>query len=279
MSDMGRLFVCATPIGNLGDVSVRLAEVLENVDVIYAEDTRRVAKLLSHLGLKVKTRALFAGNESERTAELVRDLEQGVDVALVSDAGMPVVSDPGALAVDRARSLGATVTVIPGPSAVTMALALSGFPGDRFAFEGFLPRKGQDRVKRLADIAADPRAVVLFASPHRLLDDLRDLSGVVGPERPITINRELTKIHEEVWAGPIGDSVATWEEKTTKGEFTLVLGPLSDVAPDVDTAIDAAKRLVGAGLSVSEAARLASGETGASRRQIYEALLADQALS
>ncbi len=279
MSDIGRLFVCATPIGNLGDVSVRLAEILGSVDVIYAEDTRRVAKLLSHLGLKVKTRALFAGNESERTAELVRDLEQGVDVALVSDAGMPVVSDPGALAVDRARSLGATVTVIPGPSAVTMALALSGFPGDRFAFEGFLPRKGQDRVKRLADIAADPRAVVLFASPHRLLDDLGDLSGVVGQERPIAINRELTKIHEEVWVGPIGDSVATWEEKTMKGEFTLVLGPLGDVAPDVDTAIDAAKRLVSDGLSVSEAARLASGETGASRRQIYEALLADQALS
>lgn len=279
MSEIGRLFVCATPIGNLGDVSARLAETLGTVDVIYAEDTRRVAKLLGHLGLTVKTRALFAGNESERTADLVRDLEGGADVALVSDAGMPVVSDPGALAVHLARSAGAIVTVIPGPSAVTMALALSGFSGDRFAFEGFLPRKGQDRAKRLHDIAADPRAVVLFASPHRLLDDLRDLCEAVGAERSLSINRELTKLHEEVWVGSIGDATTVWEGKTLKGEFTLVLGPRADDGPDIDAAIGAAKRLMVEGYSISDAARVASGESGASRRQIYQALLADQALS
>lgn len=276
---MGRLFVCATPIGNLGDISSRLVETLGSVDVIYAEDTRRVAKLLSHLGLSVKTKALFAGNEAERTADLVRHLESGADVALVSDAGMPVVSDPGAIAVDLARSAGAQVTVIPGPSAVTMALALSGFSGDRFAFDGFLPRKGKERVKRLAEIAAEVRPVVLFASPHRLLDDLRDLSNAVGADRQVSINRELTKLHEEIWVGAIGEAEDTWVDKIMKGEFTLVLGPRVEIGPNLGNAIEDARRLLATGHSVSEAARLVSDESGASRRQIYQALLGDQALS
>lgn len=276
MADKGHLYVCATPIGNLGDVSERLRETLSNVDVLYAEDTRRTAKLLAHLGLSIPMRSLYSGNESARTAELLDHLKSGERVALVSDAGMPSISDPGADAVRRAREAGMAITVVPGPSAVTVALALSGFAADRFVFEGFLPRKGKERQRRIQLIAGEERPVVVFASPHRLTSDLEDLAKALGGEREIVVNRELTKMHEEVWSGSLSNAVEHWREARVRGELTLVIAPGTPDAGGLDEAVAHAKALMEAGEAVSSAAREAAKLTGQSRRAIYEALIDSQ---
>ena len=272
----GRLYVCATPIGNLGDVSERLRRTLTEVDAVYAEDTRRVAKLLAHLGVEVEVRSLFSGNEKSRSDELISRLESGSRVALVSDAGIPAISDPGAWVVSLAHENGIPVTVIPGPSSVLTALALSGFPADRFVFEGFLPRKGKDRSTRLAGLASEDRTAIVFASPRRLGDDLAAMLGVMGPGRRVAVTRELTKLHEEVWVGSLADAVERWRGEV-KGEVTIVVAPrVTHPGKDLDGAVSTARALVEAGESVSEAARRVAEETGVSRRVIYEALVADQ---
>lgn len=274
----GRLLVCATPIGNLGDISDRLRNTLAAADVVYAEDTRRTAKLMSHLGLSAPVVSLFAGNERSRINSLVESVRSGDTVVLVSDAGMPTVSDPGASAVAAVREAGLSVSVVPGPSAVTSAVALAGFGGDRFVFEGFLPRKGRDRTERLRSIASDERSVVLFASPNRLSDDLADLTAACGGERRVAVMRELTKLHEESWVGPLVDAVDRWSDPV-KGEVTLVLAPALPVAPSVEVAIESARALVADGITVSDAARQIADLSGVSRRQIYEVLVRDQASS
>lgn len=267
--------MCATPIGNLGDISVRLRGALAEADVVYAEDTRRTAKLLSHLGITARVVSLFAGNEMSRTDQLVAAVAAGDTVLLVSDAGMPTVSDPGAAAVRAVRGAGFPVTVVPGPSAVTTALALSGFDADRFVFEGFLPRKGKERGERLQSIAKDPRPVVIFASPNRLGDDLSELSRVCGGQRRVAVTRELTKLHEESWVGSLDAAVERWSEPV-KGEVTLVLGPLAAEPPSLGDAIAEARQLVADGKTIRESAREVANRAGVSRRDIYEALIGDQ---
>ena len=270
------MVVCATPIGNLGDVSDRLRDTLRAADVVYAEDTRRTSTLLQHVGATPPVRSLFVGNEMSRTQDLLDALGEGLTVALVSDAGMPAVSDPGAEAVRRARDAGYPVTVIPGPSAVTTAVALAGFGADRFVFEGFLPRKGRDRSDRLAGLATEDRPVVLFVSPHRLVPDLESIATATGPEREIAITRELTKLHEEVWIGPIGAAIEEWGSREAKGEFTVVVAPGLVARPSLEVVIAEARGLVANGSSPSEAARRVAGATGLSRRSIYQALIEDQ---
>jgi 16S rRNA (cytidine1402-2'-O)-methyltransferase len=174
-----------------------LAEVLLGVDIVYSEDTRRTSKLLAHVGSEAPLRSLFAGNERSRSAEVVENVRGGDRVALVSDAGVPNVSDPGSAAVRAILDAGLKVEVVPGPSAVTTALAASGFTGDRFCFEGFLPKKGKDRMSRLQRLSVEDRPVVLFVAPHRLVEDLADLSRAVGDDREIAVAREMTKLHEE----------------------------------------------------------------------------------
>lgn len=271
----GRLLVCATPIGNLSDVTERLRESLAAADLVFAEDTRRTAKLLTHLGLHVETVSLFVGNEQARTPQVVDAVAAGKTVALVSDAGMPTISDPGAAAIRAVRAAGHEVTVIPGPSAVSSALALSGFGGDRFAFEGFLPRRGRERTARLESIADEKRAVVLFASPNRLAADLADLAAHCGGDREVLVAREMTKLHEESWAGSLTMAADRWAEPV-KGEVTLVLGPVDETPGSPSDAIARARQLVAAGVSLSEAAREVSGMTGVPKRKIYQALLDDQ---
>jgi 16S rRNA (cytidine1402-2'-O)-methyltransferase len=273
MSESGRLYVCATPIGNLGDVSERLREALGEADVIYAEDTRRTAKLLSHLGISAKTRSLFAGNEAARSIELAEAVAAGRVVALVSDAGMPGISDPGAAAVRAVREGGHEVIGIPGPSAVTTAIAVSGFGGDRFCFEGFLPRKGKERRERIAALAREDRPVVLFASPNRLAADLADLASSIEGERAIVVARELTKLHEEVWSGSLAGAIDHWGESPPKGEVTVVIGPGEKPAGDLAGAVALARTMVDAGAAPSTAARDAAAEMGVPRRPIYQALL------
>ena len=268
----GRLYVCGTPIGNLEDVSDRLRRVLASVDAVYAEDTRRTGKLLAHLGVEVPLRSIFAGNEKERTAELVERLMAGEDVAYVSDAGMPAISDPGAWLVREARDAGRPVTVIPGPSAVTTALLLSGFDADRFVFEGFLPRRGRERQERLKSIAADDRATVLFVSPHRFADDIADLRSAIGDDRLIAVTRELTKLHEEAWVGPISGAPDRFPDPV-KGEVTIVVSGRQKGEPDAAVAIEEARRLVAGGMSPSDAARQVAADRGVSRRLVYQALI------
>jgi len=276
MADGGRLYVCATPIGNLGDVSDRLRDVLQTADVVYAEDTRRTATLLRHVGASPPVRSLFVGNEKSRTADLLASLDQGLTVAMVTDAGMPTVSDPGSDGIRLARQAGHQVTVVPGPSAVVSAVALAGFGGDRFVFEGFLPRKGKERSERLRRIGGEDRPVVLFISPHRLLGDLESIAASTGPEREIVITREMTKLHEEVWSGSVGRAVDEWSHREVKGELTVVIAPGSPEPPSLQSALSEARDLVASGTAPSEAARRVATATGVSRREIYQVLIGDQ---
>ena len=276
MSDRGRLILCATPIGNLGDVSERLRTTLAQADIVYAEDTRRTSVLLAHVGVSTPIRSLFVGNEEVRTEELLNALLDKKIVALVTDAGMPGISDPGAAAVRRAREAGLPVTVIPGPSAVTSAIALAGFGGEGFVFEGFLPKKGKARTQRLQRIAVEDRPVVLFVSPHRLGADLADLATTSGGDRQVVVARELTKLHEEVWAGTIEEAIEDWSQRAPKGEFTIVLGPAEPPVVTLADALAQARLLVSGGSTPSEASREVGRATGLPRRQIYEALLDSQ---
>lgn len=265
----GTLVLCATPIGNLGDAPPRLREALEAADVVYAEDTRRAQVLLAHLGVRATLRSYFVGNEQERSDELAAHLEAGETVALVTDAGTPAVADPGVTAVRAARRVGATVSAVPGPSAVTMALAVSGFGGDRFVFEGFLPRKGGERAERIADMAAEQRTVVCFTTGSRVAKDLADLAAASPPERGVVVCRELTKAFEEVWFGSLADAPAHWAEAVTKGEFTLVLEPVEPATVSLDDGIALVRRRIEAGERPSDAARTVARATGLPRSDLY----------
>lgn len=271
----GVLILCGTPIGNLGDAPPRLAEALSQADCVYAEDTRRSGRLLAALGVKPRRlRSYFAGNEARRTGELAGRLAAGETVALVTDAGTPGISDPGLSAVRAARAGGARVTIVPGPSAVTAALAVSGLAGRRFFFEGFLPRAGQRRARRIRAVASAVETVVLFSSPHRLADDLADLAGAGMAARPLTVVRELTKLHEEIWTGALAEAGREWGARPRQGEFTLVIGPEDrggrPPRPEVmERAGEGVRRLVEEGLSTSAAVREVARLLELSRRDLY----------
>ncbi len=274
----GSLIICATPIGNLEDASPRLKHTLAAADVVFAEDTRRTGKLLERLGVSAQLRSFFIGNEGERTIEIRSRLERGETIALVSDAGMPAVSDPGVAAVRAAHDLGATVSVVPGPSAVTSAIAVAGLGGDRFVFEGFLPRSGEERGRRIESIAQDERPVVLFAAPSRVAKDLAALANAAGDDRPVVIAREITKLHEEIWTGTLAEAADHWtSDVEPRGEFTLVIAPRPESPPDLPAALDAVIERMAGGERLSNAVRDVAEESGVSRRVLYEAALADRA--
>jgi 16S rRNA (cytidine1402-2'-O)-methyltransferase len=266
------LVLCGTPIGNLEDAAPRLAATLRECDLVFAEDTRRTRILLDRLAVDVPLKSFFAGNERQRTYDLRRRLEAGETVGLVTDAGMPSISDPGLLAVTTARSVGASITVVPGPSAVTAALAVSGLPSDRFAFEGFLPRAGSDRRDRINDIASETRTVVFFSSPRRVGGDLRDLVEAAGDERQLCVARELTKLHEEIWWGTTGEAAVQFGGDQ-RGEFTIVLAGQHPRPPDLRAAVEAVHALVQEGEPMSSAVRIVAERSGVPRRILYEASL------
>jgi 16S rRNA (cytidine1402-2'-O)-methyltransferase len=268
----GRLILCATPIGNLSDASPRLAEALGNADLILAEDTRRSSTLLRSLGVEKPLRSYFAGNENRRAAELVGLLKEGKTIALITDAGTPAISDPGVSAVSAAREAGAAITVVPGPSAVTAALSVSGLPSERFIFEGFLPKKGPERDRRLASLATETRTAVLFVAPHQLIDDLKGLASV-APDRPLCIARELTKMFEEIqWSTP-ATAAEVWTGREILGEFTLVLGGGDPVGPDLEVSVVAVLAEIDTGAQMSDAVRTVASRSGVSRRALYEEVL------
>jgi 16S rRNA (cytidine1402-2'-O)-methyltransferase len=273
----GTLILCATPIGNLGDLSERAVDALMHADIIFAEDTRRTSKLLRHIGSSVPMRSFFAHNERARVVELLEHLGRGETVVVVSDAGMPVISDPGRSAVDAAAEAGAAVTVIPGPSAVVAALAISGFDGDRFVFEGFLPRKGRQRGEVIEAIGVEERTIVLFAAPGRVAKDLAQMAEYMDAGRRVVIARELTKLYEETWRGTIAEAVAHWTDSdAARGEFTVVIEGAARKTPDLNAAADAAKHLITQGSTTSDAVRQIAESTGVSRRELYGIVIKDQ---
>jgi len=273
----GTLILCASPIGNLADAPPRLAEALRSADLIYAEDTRRARILLGHLGVSRPVRSYFVGNEAQRSVELAGRLAAGETIALLTDAGVPGISDPGLSAVRAALELGAAVTGVPGPSAVTLAVAVSGLPADRFVFEGFLPRPAGKRAERLSGLAGEPRTLVLFCSPGRLAADLADLVAALGGDRRCAVCRELTKLHEEVWRGSLGAASRHWEESPARGEVTLVIGGAPGGEPDLGAALAEVEELVAAGMALSAACRMVAEQRGVRRRALYEAATARRA--
>ena len=269
----GTLYLVGTPIGNLGDVSQRAKETLASVDLVAAEDTRRTGRLLAALGIDARTVSLFEGNETERTAMLVEALRGGRDVAIVSDAGMPGLSDPGFELVRACARAGIDVTVVPGPSAAIAALVVSGLPTDRFAFEGFLPRKPGDRHRRLAAVAEDPRTLVFFESPRRLRGMLRDALDVLG-DRAIAVAREMTKLHEQVLRGPISEVLASISEGDVRGECVVVVsGATGRERSDVADLVAGVRALVASGARPRDAAREVARARGASANDLYGAYL------
>lgn len=271
----GTLTLCATPIGNLGDAAPRLAEALRDADVIYAEDTRRARRLIDHFDLTgARLRSYFVGNEQDRAAELADRLAAGDDVALITDAGTPSISDPGLSAVRAAVSVDARVTIVPGPSAVTGALAVSGLPADQFVFAGFPPRKGSDREVFFAGIEAESRTTVLFSARSRVARDLADLANAVGFDRTVVVVRELTKLHEEVFRGTAGSAAKRWEaEGEAKGEFTVVVAGADRARPPIETLVGDVLAGVAAGGRLSDVARDVADLAGVSRRELYQAAI------
>ncbi len=272
------IILAATPIGNLGDASTRLRQALEDADVVASEDTRVTQRLLAALGISNRPRliALHEHNERARAGDLV-DLASEGDVLVLSDAGMPTVSDPGFPLVQAAVAAGVDVTVIPGPSAVVTALAVSGLPTDRFAFEGFLPRKAGERSRRLVELAGDRRTLVFFEAPSRLAASLGALAEAFGADRPAAVCRELTKLHEEVRRGPLGE-LAEWAEGGVRGEICVVVGGAAEApVADADEAVARVVALAASGTRLKDAASLVAGETGLGKRDLYEAALAARA--
>ncbi len=273
----GRLVLGGAPLGQPGDVGPRLREAIATADVLAVEDTRRLHRLAADLGVTVAGRVVTFHETVERSRlpGLVEALVGGATVLLVTDAGMPSVSDPGYTLVRAAVEAGVDVTSVPGPSAVITALAVSGLPVDRFCFEGFLPRKGGERRARLSSLAAEPRTMVFFESPHRLADALADAESAFGDARQAAVCRELTKTHEEVRRGSLGE-LAAWAAEGVRGEITLVVAgaPVlpADVPPSELAALVAAEEAAGA--DRKEAIRAVMARTGLPRRTVYDAVVA-----
>lgn len=272
----GRLVVVSTPIGNLGDLSPRAAEALSSADLVLAEDTRRTGKLLQHIGAATPQLSFHEHNERERLEDVLQRLRDGAILVLVSDAGTPGVSDPGYRLVAACGDAGIPVEAVPGPSAVLHALVVSGLPTDRFAFDGFLPRKGVARSQRLDQLAHEARTTVLFLAPHRTEADLRDLAERLGEDRPAALCRELTKLHEEVRRGTLGRLVRSVAEDPPRGEVTLVLGGAPDEPQErpVDAElVERVRALVATGATKKAAIADVAAAAGLPKRDVYQAVV------
>lgn len=273
----GRIVLAATPIGNVGDASARLVELLASADIVAAEDTRRLHRLVQSLGVTVGGRIIsyHEHNEATKTAELLDQVRAGKTIVMVTDAGMPAVSDPGFRLVEGAVAAGLTVTAVPGPSAVLTALALSGLPTDRFCFEGFLPRKAGERASRLADLDAERRTMVFFEAPHRLEAMLRALHERFGPDRKAAVCRELTKTYEEVLRGTLRELLQWAESNEVRGEIAVVVGGAPERAPGTpEDNVEAVNELVAQGLRLKDAVAAVAEEVRVSKRELYAAVLA-----
>ncbi len=271
----GTLYLVATPIGNLEDLSDRARRILSEVDLIAAEDSRRTRTLLAHIGAATPIESYHRHTEQEKAARLIARLQEGCAIALVTDAGVPLISDPGTHLVARAWQAGIPVSPIPGPSAVLSALAVAGFPADRFRFAGYPPRKRGDRRAFYRDLVHCEVPVVIYEAPHRLVESLADAAAELGPDRETLIAREMTKQFEEFRRGPLGELVPHYAAVAPLGEFTLVFGP-GAAGPPPGTAGDLARAvslLIAAGLRTGEAADILAAATGIARNDAYALIL------
>ncbi|NLT29397.1 MAG: 16S rRNA (cytidine(1402)-2'-O)-methyltransferase [Propionibacterium sp.] len=266
----GVLVLAGSPIGDVADATPALARELTDADVIAAEDTRRLHRLVQRLGVTTEARVVsyFEGNEAARTEALAADLADGLRVLVITDAGMPSVSDPGYRLVRAAIEQGARVTAVPGPSAVLTALAVSGLPVDRFCFEGFLPRKGGERRRRLAGLRTEERTMVFFEAPHRLADFLGDAAEALGAERQGAVCRELTKTYVEVRRGTLTE-LRDWATDGVRGEITVVIAGAVAVPVDHDAAVAQVRALVADGMRLKEAVAEVAAATGIARNTLY----------
>ncbi len=272
VANPGRLAVISTPIGNLGDLSPRARDELAAAELVAAEDTRRTGQLLTTLGLSRPLVSLHEHNENERIDELLQRLRAGARIALVSDAGTPLLSDPGFELVRRVAQEGLTVVAVPGPSAITAALSIAGLPTERFSFEGFLPARLAERRARLAELAGETRTLVFFEAPHRIAESLEDMSAAFGVERRAAVARELTKVFETVYRGTLGSLCAQsrGDANFSRGEITVVVAGAERAASNASAAqLDATLRVLLGELAPSKAAALAAKLTGAKRNDAY----------
>ncbi|MCI9222815.1 MAG: 16S rRNA (cytidine(1402)-2'-O)-methyltransferase [Oscillospiraceae bacterium] len=271
----GKLYLVPTPIGNLGDISRRAAETLEAADFLAAEDTRVTVKLLNHLGLKKPMTAYHRHNCDAAGPAILRRIEAGESCALVTDAGTPAVSDPGEELVALCAAAGVEVISLPGPCALTVALSVSGLPTGRFTFEGFLPLNKKNRRARLEGLAAEERTMIFYEAPHKLRATLEDLGAALGPDRPLTVCRELTKLHEEVLRTTIAGAAARFESQEPRGEFVLVAAgrPPEAEEGDEDGAMARVGELRRGGMALKAAAAQAAAEFGVKKRGLYNRAL------
>ncbi len=272
----GMLYLVPTPIGNLGDISIRCRQTLENADFIAAEDTRVSLKLLNHLGIKKSLVSYYEHNKAFKGDVILQRILAGETCALVSDAGSPAISDPGEDLVKLCAQHGITVCAIPGPCAVITALSISGQATGRFCFEGFLSTAKKSRREHLESLKSEQRTMIFYEAPHKLTATLEDMAEAFGHERSISLCRELTKLHEEVYRTTIGEAIAHYEENPPKGEFVLVVAGAEPVAEEKPTATDAAARvqqLLAEGLSRKDAIRQTARELDLPKNAVYDAAL------
>lgn len=265
------LYLVATPIGNLGDMTLRGLWVLRNADIVLCEDTRITGGLLHHYGIKKQLLTCHDHNEAERQAEILRRLAEGQAIALVSDAGTPLISDPGYKLVQACRAAGHSIVPVPGACAAITALTFSGLPSDRFMFIGFLPPKQAARQEVLKDLAQTQATLIFYESPQRLKATLADLCQLYGPERPAAVGRELTKLYEDMQSATLGELAAFYEQDEIKGEIVLLIGPSTQEAPKQD--LDAALRQALETMSIRDAATAVSGALGLKKSVVYQRAL------
>jgi 16S rRNA (cytidine1402-2'-O)-methyltransferase len=277
VATVGRLFVVATPIGNLGDLSARAQETLRTCQWIAAEDTRHTGVLLKHFNIQTPQLSLHDHNESARSIEIIARLQRGDSVALVSDAGTPAISDPGFELVRSAAAAGVEIIAIPGPCAAIAALSIAGLPTDRFCFEGFLPARGAARRQRLEALVNEPRTLVLYESPHRVIEAMADCAAAFGESRSATVVREATKLHETTYRGSLGELLATAERDAdfSRGEIVLLIGgaPETVAAEGRDELLDKTLTVLLKELPLKQAAGLAARLTGARDNEAYKRAL------
>lgn len=275
MTDTGKLYVVGTPIGNLSDFSPRGIETLESVDYIAAEDTRVTLRLLSHFGIKKPLLSYYKPHEAEKSAKILELLHDGNTVALVSDAGMPCISDPGVYLVQRCHEQGIPVESVPCCNAAITAVAISGIDTARFTFEGFLPVDKKERRQRLADIAGLPHTLIYYEAPHKLRQTLADLSRALGGDRKAALCRELTKLHEEVVRGTLAELGTLYETTEPRGEYVIVIegaAPVQQESMSLEQAAELARSYADGGMKLSEACKTAAQAAGVSRKELYKLL-------
>lgn len=273
----GTLYLVATPIGNLGDISHRCAQTLESVDFIAAEDTRVSVKILNHLGIKKPLISYYEHNRIESGEKIISRLLAGESCALVTDAGMPAISDPGEELVKLCAEAGIAVTAVPGPCAAVTALALSGLPSGRFTFEGFLSVTRKNRTEHLGQLKSEGRTMIFYEAPHKLRDTLSDMAEAFGGERKITICRELTKIHEEIIRTTLGQAVSYYQSVFPKGEFVLIIEGAEEerIEPSLDAALERVAALRADGVSLKDAVKQISQKYNIPKNELYRLALDD----